>query len=62
VSPGATVWDVRAAPTQIGGPYTGEDRAAEFEARNGVPGELLIRLSIQACAYAFGCFIPICVE
>jgi hypothetical protein len=25
--------------------YMGEDRAAEFGARNGVPGELLIRLT-----------------
>jgi hypothetical protein len=37
--------EVRAAATRIGGRYMGEDRAAEFGARNGVPGELLIRLS-----------------
>jgi PPOX class probable F420-dependent enzyme len=37
--------DVRAAATRIGGRYMGEDRAAEFGARNGVPGELLIRLT-----------------
>jgi len=36
--------DVRAAATRIGGRYMGEGRAAEFGARNGVPGELLIRL------------------
>jgi hypothetical protein len=36
---------VRAAATRIGGRYMGEDRAAEFGARNGVPGELLIRLT-----------------
>ena len=36
--------DVRAAATRIGGRYMGEDRAAEFGARNGVPGELLVRL------------------
>ena len=28
----------------IGGRYMGEDRAAEYGARNGVPGELLVRL------------------
>jgi hypothetical protein len=32
--------DVRAAATRIGGRYMGEGRA-----RNGVPGELLIRLT-----------------
>ena len=37
--------DVRAAAARIGGRYMGEDRAAEFGARNGVPGELLIRLT-----------------
>ena len=35
---------VRAAATRIGGRYMGAGRAAEFGARNGVPGELLIRL------------------
>ncbi|MDT0446413.1 PPOX class F420-dependent oxidoreductase [Streptomyces johnsoniae] len=29
---------------RIGGRYMGEDRAAEFGARNGVPGELLVRV------------------
>jgi PPOX class probable F420-dependent enzyme len=29
---------------RIGGRYMGEDRAEEFGARNGVPGELLVRL------------------
>ena len=37
--------DVRAAATRIGGRYMGEDRAAEFGARNGIPGELLVRLA-----------------
>jgi PPOX class probable F420-dependent enzyme len=32
--------------TAIGGRYMGPDRAAEFGARNGVPGELLVRLRI----------------
>ena len=29
----------------IGGRYMGEDRAAEYGARNGVPGELLVRVT-----------------
>ncbi len=29
---------------RIGGRYMGEDRAEEFGARNGVPGELLVRI------------------
>jgi len=36
---------VRAATTRIGGRYMGADRAAEFGARNGVPGELLVRVT-----------------
>ncbi len=35
---------VRAWAGRIGGRYMGEERAAEYGARNGVPGELLIRL------------------
>jgi hypothetical protein len=30
---------------RIGGRYMGDDRAAEYGARNGVPGELLVRLT-----------------
>jgi len=30
--------------TRIGGRYMGEDRAEEYGARNGVPGELVVRL------------------
>lgn len=30
--------------TAIAGRYMGEDRAAEFGARNAVPGELLVRI------------------
>ena len=30
---------------QIGGRYMGADRAEEFGARNGVPGELIVRLT-----------------
>lgn len=36
---------VRAFATRIGGRYMGEDRAEEFGARNGVPGEWLVRLT-----------------
>ncbi len=31
--------------TRIGARYMGEDRAEEFGRRNGVPGELLVRLT-----------------
>jgi PPOX class probable F420-dependent enzyme len=36
--------EVRRFATTIGGRYMGEHRAEEFGARNGVPGELLVRL------------------
>lgn len=36
---------VRAVATQIGGRYMGEERAEEFGARNGVPGERIVRLT-----------------
>ena len=36
---------VQAVATAIGGRYMGEDRAQEFGGRNGVPGELVVRLS-----------------
>lgn len=36
---------VRAVATQIGGRYMGQDRAEEFGARNGVPGERIVRLT-----------------
>lgn len=35
---------LREAAGRIGGRYLGEDRAEELAARNGVPGELLVRL------------------
>lgn len=38
--------EVRGWATVLGGRYMGEDRAGEFGARNGVPGELLVRLRI----------------
>ncbi|MFF1381263.1 PPOX class F420-dependent oxidoreductase [Streptomyces sp. NPDC058308] len=38
---------------RIGARYMGEDRAEEFGKRNGVPGELLVRMRIdKALAYA----------
>ena len=37
--------EVRRWATVIGGRYMGADRADEFGARNGVPGELLVRLT-----------------
>jgi PPOX class probable F420-dependent enzyme len=36
--------EVRRFATIIGGRYMGADRAEEFGRRNGVPGELLVRL------------------
>ncbi len=41
----ADLEQVRAVATEIGGRYMGADRAEEFGARNGVPGELVIRLT-----------------
>ncbi len=35
---------VRSWATRIGGRYMGEDRATEYGERNGVPGELVIRV------------------
>ncbi len=37
--------EVRAWATRLGGRYMGADRAEEYGARNGVPGELLIRVT-----------------
>lgn len=39
--------EVRGWATVIGGRYMGADRAEEFGARNGVPGELLVRLRAE---------------
>ena len=36
---------VREAATRVGGHYLGAGRAAEFGARNGVPGELMVRVT-----------------
>ena len=37
--------ELLATATRIGGRYMGEDRAEEFGRRNGVPGELIVRLT-----------------
>jgi PPOX class probable F420-dependent enzyme len=37
--------EVRRWATRLGARYVGEDRAEEFGARNGVPGELLVRVT-----------------
>ncbi|MEW2494850.1 PPOX class F420-dependent oxidoreductase [Streptomyces nodosus] len=39
--------ELRHWATRIGGRYMGEEWAEEFGARNGVPGELLVRLRIE---------------
>jgi PPOX class probable F420-dependent enzyme len=38
--------ELRKWATAIGGRYMGSDRAQEYGARNGVPGEYLVRVSI----------------
>lgn len=37
--------EVRSWATRIGGRYMGRDRAKEYGERNGVPGELLVRVT-----------------
>lgn len=37
--------ELRRVATAVGGRYMGADRAAEFGARNAVPGELLVRVT-----------------
>ncbi|MCL6670012.1 MULTISPECIES: PPOX class F420-dependent oxidoreductase [Streptomyces] len=39
--------ELRYWATRIGARYMGEERAEEFGARNGVPGELLVRMTID---------------
>ena len=48
-----TSTEVRHWATRIGGRYMGADRADEFGARNGVPGELLVRLRPARIVSAF---------
>lgn len=45
--------DVRHWAGVIGGRYMGPDRAAEYGERNGVPGELLVRLTPAKVVSAF---------
>lgn len=45
--------EVRRFATIIGGRYMGADRAEEFGRRNGVPGELLVRLHPTKITAAF---------
>jgi len=45
--------EVRHWATVIGGRYMGVDRAEEYGARNGVAGELVVRLRPQRIASAF---------
>ncbi|KGI67098.1 PPOX class F420-dependent oxidoreductase [Mycolicibacterium rufum] len=42
-----------AIATRIGGRYMGADRAEEFGRRNGVPGELIVRVSPTKVISAF---------
>jgi PPOX class probable F420-dependent enzyme len=47
---GTTIWsdelaEVRAWATRIGARYMGAERGEEYGARNGVPGELVVRLA-----------------
>jgi PPOX class probable F420-dependent enzyme len=39
--------EIRHWATRIGARYMGEERAEEFGARNGVPGELLVRVTVD---------------
>lgn len=39
--------DVREWATRIAARYMGEERAEEYGARNGVPGELLVRVTVD---------------
>ncbi|MET8570277.1 PPOX class F420-dependent oxidoreductase [Streptomyces sp. NPDC004783] len=39
--------ELRHWAARIGGRYMGEERAEEFGARNGVPGELLVRVTVD---------------
>ena len=45
--------EVRRWATRIGGRYMGPERAEEYGARNGVPGELVVRLRPDRVVSAF---------
>ncbi len=53
VSISADLGDVRRWAGVIGGRYMGADRADEYGERNGVPGELLVRLTPEKVVSAF---------
>jgi PPOX class probable F420-dependent enzyme len=42
--------ELRRWATELGGRYMGAERAEEFGARNGVPGELLVRVRVTKVA------------
>ncbi len=44
--------DLKLWATRIGGRYMGSDRAEEFGARNGTPGELLVRVTPTKVIFA----------
>lgn len=46
--------EVRAWAARIGGRYMGVDRAEEYGERNGVPGELLVRVTVTHAVSARG--------
>lgn len=45
--------ELLATATRIGGRYMGQDRAEEFGRRNGVPGELIVRITPTKVVKAF---------
>lgn len=45
--------ELLATATRIGGRYMGADRAEEFGRRNGVPGELVVRITPTKVVKAF---------
>jgi PPOX class probable F420-dependent enzyme len=45
--------DVRLWATRIGGRYMGAERAEEYGSRNGVRGELVVRLRVERVVSAF---------
>ena len=45
--------DLRGTATRIAARYMGEQRADEYGARNGVPGELVVRITPRKVIAAF---------
>ncbi|MCF6386704.1 PPOX class F420-dependent oxidoreductase [Mycobacterium sp. MBM] len=50
--------DLRGTATRIAARYMGADRAEEYGARNGVPGELVVRITPQKVIAAFDIAAP----